>query len=300
MCLLYNETRVNNNAADMKKDLNKKPVIYQAKDGAIELRGDFDRETIWASQSQIVNIFDISQSVASRHIRNIFKDGEVSEKSNMQKMHIANSDKPVVFYALDVILAVGYRTNSVKAIEFRKWATKTLKSYITKGYALDKKRIATHYAEFQKAVEDVRALLPSGSAIDNASVLELVSVFADTWLSLDAYDKDTLVSNGVTKKSVTLTAQELSEALSVLKSDLIRKGEATELFGAEREGSRVLSVTSCSLLAGKICIRRSKKRRRIFCTSLSRIIRFPMATSEAAPMLLCGFSGRSDCWIRAV
>jgi len=65
-------------------------MIYQAKSGAIELRGDFTRETIWATQAQIVDLFDVDQSVVSRHIRNIFKDGEIEEKSNMQKMHNAN------------------------------------------------------------------------------------------------------------------------------------------------------------------------------------------------------------------
>ncbi len=96
--------------------------IYQTKDGAIEFNADVKNQNIWSSQGQIVNLFKINQSVASRHIKNIFKDGEV-DKSNMQKMHIANSDKPVAFYFLDVILAVGYLTNSKTAIEFRKWAT---------------------------------------------------------------------------------------------------------------------------------------------------------------------------------
>src|SRR3989344_9029265 len=111
------------------KALQKGVVIYQAKSGAIELRGDFVKETIWATQAQIIAIFDIDQSVVSRHIRNVFADGEVSEKSNMQKMHIANSDKPVVLYSLDVILAVGYRANSARAINFRRCATKTLREH---------------------------------------------------------------------------------------------------------------------------------------------------------------------------
>jgi len=76
-------------------------IVYQAADGAIELKGDLSNETIWASQQQIVDIFGIDQSVVSRHVRNIFKSGEVDEESNMQKMHIANSDKPVGFYSLD-------------------------------------------------------------------------------------------------------------------------------------------------------------------------------------------------------
>ena len=122
-------TKTNNIKAQIKNNV----VIYQAKSGAIELRGDVSHETVWATQAEIVNIFSVDQSVVSRHIKNIFKDGEIEEKSNMQKMHNANSDKPVTFYSLDLILGVGYRTNSKVAIDFRKWATKTLRSYIVDG-----------------------------------------------------------------------------------------------------------------------------------------------------------------------
>ena len=190
----------------MKKN---KLIIYQAKTGAIELRGDFDSETIWATQAQIVDLFSVDQSVVSRHVRNIFKDGEIEEKSNMQKMHNANSDKPVTLYSLDVILSIGYRTNSKIAIEFRQWATKTLRRHITKGYTINPKVIKNNYVEFQKAIENIKRLLPAGTSIDHAGVLELISSFADTWLSLDAYDKDTLVAKGVTKKSVAVTSEQL-------------------------------------------------------------------------------------------
>ncbi len=101
-------------------------IIYQGRSGAIEFKGDFKKENLWASQLQISQLFDINQSVISRHIKNIFQDGEINEKSNMQKMHNANSDKPVAFYSLDVILSVGYRANSKVAIAFRKWATQVI------------------------------------------------------------------------------------------------------------------------------------------------------------------------------
>ena len=130
------------------KKIKNNIVIYQAKSGAIELKGDFGKETIWATQAQIVRLFDVDQSVISRHINNIFKDKEIDPKSNMQKMHNANSDKPVILYSLDVILGVGYRANSKVAIEFRKWATKTLRGYIVDGYAINRNRIAKNYEQF--------------------------------------------------------------------------------------------------------------------------------------------------------
>lgn len=157
-------------------------------------------------------------------------------------MHIAKSDKPIIFYSLDVILGVGYRTNSGIAIEFRKWATKTLRQHITKGYTLNSKVIKKNYAEFQKAVENIKQLLPAGSNIDHASVLELVSAFADTWLSLDAYDKDALQEKGSTKKRVAVTAEKLADSISELKIALIKKGEATEIFAVERNTGAISGI----------------------------------------------------------
>ncbi len=119
--------------------MNDNIVLY--KNGEIELNISVDNETIWLTQKDIVEIFNKDQSVISRHINNILKDKEVDEKSNMQKMHIANSDKPVKLYSLDIVLAVGYRTNSAKAIEFRKWATKVLKQYITQSYVINSNKI---------------------------------------------------------------------------------------------------------------------------------------------------------------
>ena len=200
-----------------KRAKENKIVIYQAKSGAIELRGDLEKETVWATQAQIVILFAVDQSVVSRHIKNIFKDGEIEGKSNMQKMHNANSDKPTMLYSLDVILGVEYRTNSRVAIEFRKWATKTLREHITNGYTINRKRIAQNYSAFMQTVEDVRMLLPSGMKTDTGSILELIKVFADTWFSLDAYDRSTLPKSGTTKKRVEITSYDLANALLDLK-----------------------------------------------------------------------------------
>jgi hypothetical protein len=143
-----------------KKILKNNIVIYQAKSGALELRKDVQGKTIWATQAEMALLYGKDQSVISRHIASIFSDGEVDKKRNMQEMHIANSDKPVVLYSLDIVLAVGYRTNSQRAIEFRQWATKTLRQYIVEGYAINKQRIAKNYGQFLEAVESVKRLLP--------------------------------------------------------------------------------------------------------------------------------------------
>jgi len=168
----------------MEKEVkNKKLAIYQAKNGAIELRLDNKQDTIWATQSELCFLYGKDQSVISRHIKNIFSDKEILEKSNVQKMHIANSDKPVAFYSLDIILAVGYRTNSSQAIQFRKWATKTLKNHITKGYTVNKKVLQKNYEEFLKTVEDIKLLAKSNQQISSDDILELIKTFSSAWFS---------------------------------------------------------------------------------------------------------------------
>lgn len=157
-------------------------------------------------------------------------------------MHIANSDKPVLFYSLDVALAVGYRTNSSVAIQFRQWATKTLRQHITKGYTINKKVLTKNYADFLEAVEVVKKLAPAGSQFEMTDALDLVKLFASTWFSLDAYDKSILPKSGLNKKQVQFTANELSVALGTLKKELIRKKEATDLFGQERQPASIQGI----------------------------------------------------------
>ena len=227
------------------KKLENQIVVYQSKTGAIELKGDFRHDTIWATQAQIANIFIVERSVITKHIRNILKDKELNSNSVCAKIaHTAADGKTyqVQAYNLDIILAVGYRTNSKRAMEFRQWATKTLRQYIVDGFAINKNRIAKNYDVFEKALAGVKALLPAGSAIDNESVLELIKLFSDTWLSLDAYDKDTLKIKGATRKRVALTTEKLEERLADLKIALMKKGEATELFGAERQHDAVAGI----------------------------------------------------------
>jgi hypothetical protein len=212
----------------------KEVVVYQGRSGAIEFKGDFTKDTLWGNQAQIADLFRVDQSVVSRHIRNIFQTDEVDKKSNMQKMHIPDSDKPTAFYSLDVILSVGYRTNSKVAIDFRRWATKTLRQHMIEGYTINKKRISQNYQRFMGAISEIRALLPVGNLVKTDQVLELVNAFAQTWLSLEAYDANSLPKNGSTKKQVIVTAEELSDSLVKLKKQLMAKKQASKLFGAEQ------------------------------------------------------------------
>ena len=217
-------------------------LVYQAANGAIELKGDLSHDTIWASQQQVSDIFGIDQSVVSRHIRNIFKSAEVDKESNMQKMHIANSDKPVGFYSLDIILAVGYRTNSSVAIAFRKWATQTLKQHITQGYSINPARIAQNMDVFLHAVDEVKALAKHNHQLQTDDVLALVMMFAHTWFSLESYDEDALPTTGINRQSCMLEADDLYAAVATLKNTLMDKEEATALFAQEKNQGSLAGI----------------------------------------------------------
>ncbi|MEO6078053.1 MAG: virulence protein RhuM/Fic/DOC family protein [Candidatus Andersenbacteria bacterium] len=215
-------------------------VIYQAKNGAIELRGDFSHETIWANRMQMADMFGVNTPAISKHINNIYKEGELSRNATSSKMELVQSEngrvvkRQVDIYNLDVLIAVGYRINSVIGTKFRQWATKTLRDHITKGYTINRKQIGKNYEAFLKSVVDVQALLPEHVILDPKNILELIKEFASTWVSLDAYDKESLKVIGTTKKAVTLTGEELTQAIITLRDELMQSGEATELFANER------------------------------------------------------------------
>jgi len=174
------------NNTELAQNINNSKIVFE--DGEIELKVSVENENVWLTQKQIVELFQKNQSVISRHISNIFKDNEVDEKSNMQKMHIAKSDKPVKFYSLDIVLAVGYRTNSNKAIEFRRWATKILKEYITNGYAINSEKITVD--RFLNLENDMKSMQQRVNKIDilvSSNQLEITQgIFYDGQI-YDAY-----------------------------------------------------------------------------------------------------------------
>ena len=227
------------------KNMKKETIIYQAKSGAIELKGDFSKQTLWATQAQIADLFGTQRPAITKHLKNIFKEKELEEKAVCSILeHTAADGKTykTQYYNLDAIIAVGYRINSKRATHFRIWATKTLKEHLLQGYTINRARVGKNYDAFMQAVADVRALLPKGMKADTGSILELVRMFADTWMSLDAYDKEKLDIRKLTKKKVTLTGAKLAESVAVLKGELIRKGEATDLFAAERNRDALAGI----------------------------------------------------------
>ena len=222
--------------------------IYQAKNGAIELSVDTQKETIWANLNQVANLFGVQKAAISKHFKSIFESGELIEKTTVSKMETVGIEgkrrvqRSIEMYNLDAIIAVGYRVNSKQATSFRIWATKILRSYIVDGFAINKNRIKKNYTQFLNVVEDIKKLLPRETVIDTGDAIDLVSLFADTWLSLDAYDRDALPKGKLTKKKVGLTAEKVTTSLIKLREELMREKKATDLFGQERSAGSVAGI----------------------------------------------------------
>jgi len=227
-------------------------VIYRAEDGQTQLDVQLDQDTVWLNQSQLVDLFQRDQSVLSRHIRNVFKEGELDEKSNMQKMHIANSDKPVVFYNLDVIISVGYRVKSQRGTQFRQWATRILREHLVKGYTLNKQRLSEERAklqEMQRAIDLLSRTLSDKELVDNLGkeVLQVITDYAYALATLDRYDHGTLVVEATSGPAGYVL--EYAEAISIVKS---MKGEFDGLFGQEKDqGFKSALGAICQTFDGK-------------------------------------------------
>ncbi|TLS77557.1 hypothetical protein FE236_02830 [Mariprofundus erugo] len=211
-------------------------AIYQTTNGAIDIQVRFDKDTCWLTQAQMVELFGRDVSVVSRHIRNALSEGEISEHSNLQKMQIANSDRPVAFYDLDVVISVGYRVKSSQGVQFRRWATQVLRQHLTQGYTIHRQRFEQNAHELEAALELVRKAShsPALAADTGRGLVDIVTRYTRTFLLLQRYDEGLLTEPEGTEGGVLPGGEEARKILADLKSDLIRKGEATDLFARER------------------------------------------------------------------
>lgn len=185
-------------------------------------------ETVWLSQQQMAELFDRNIGVISRHIKNIFDENELDEQSNLQKMQIANSDKPVNFYSLDVVISVGYRVKSKNGVIFRRWANNILKDYMIKGYAINQKRL--------EYLEKTVKLIAIASRIDSElngneeqEIIKLINNYYTALNLLDAYDyKKISKPKGSVNKNI-ITYEECIEVINNLKFNT-----ESDLFALER------------------------------------------------------------------
>jgi len=222
-------------------------VIYE--NGNIELKATVENESIWLSQKQIAELFDVQRPAITKHLSSIFKNGELDEQVVCSILehttkHGAIENKKQTqktkLYNLDTIISVGYRVNSKKATQFRIWATSILKEYIIKGYALNKDKLQQQkLQELEQTIQLIKQGIKNEelSATEARGFIEIIGNYAKSWALLQGYDEQSLEEVTQTKESkFILDYDEAKEAIVELKKVLISKGEATELFGREKAG----------------------------------------------------------------
>lgn len=155
-------------------------IMYQTEDGLTKIEVEFDNDTAWLTQAQMSELFQRDRTVISKHIKNIFEEGELDEKSNVQFLHIANSDKPVMYFSLDVIISVGYRVKSIRGTQFRIWANGVLKDYLRKGFAMNDDLLkqaggGLYFKELLERIRDIR----SSEKVFYLQVLDLFATSED-------------------------------------------------------------------------------------------------------------------------
>ena len=200
-------------------------VLFETSDKEIKLSVPIEQETVWLTQAQMTELFKRDISVISRHINNIFKEAEVEKESNLHFLQIANSDRPVAYYSLDVIISVGYRVKSKRGVEFRKWANSVLKQYILQGYAVNNKRI-------NQLGEVIRIMRRTETELDGKQVLTVIEKYSEALELLDSYDHQNMTRPKGNTATYELSYDECREVITNM-----RFGDESELFGKEKDDS---------------------------------------------------------------
>lgn len=219
---------------------DKQIKLFTAVDGKVQLEVSLDRETTWLSLDQMTTLFERDKSVISRHIRNIFREGELNKDSVVAKNATTAADGKtyqVEFFNLDVIISVGYRVKSQRGVQFRQWATQTLKQHLVEGYTLNQKRLQERGIEFEQALNLLSQTLTNQQLIndDGQAVISVINDYARSWSLLQGYDEQSLKAQSNKQAEMqALVLDDTLRAIEQLKKELISKGEATALFGQLR------------------------------------------------------------------
>ena len=201
-------------------------ILFENQD--IKLEVNMTDETVWLTQEQMARLFDRNIGVISRHIKNIFAENELDMESNLQKMQIPNSDKPVSFYSLDVIISVGYRVKSKNGIIFRKWANKILKDYLIKGYAVNQKRL--EYLEKTIKLIDIAGRIDEKlNGSEAQEIIKVINNYSNALNLLDDYDHKRISKPNGTINDNKITYEDCMNIIGKLKFN-----SDSELFALER------------------------------------------------------------------
>ncbi|MDL2247301.1 virulence RhuM family protein [Bacteroides sp. OttesenSCG-928-J23] len=230
-----------------KNEIKKNQIVfYQADDGTTTLDVRLEEDTVWLSLNQMAELFDRDKSVISRHIKNVFKEGELNEVSVVAKNATTAADGKtyvVEYYNLDVIISVGYRVKSKRGTQFRIWANRILKEYLVKGYAINNKIQLQQYNDLKQTVKLLSSVLQNKElSVDEATgLLQVISDYAYALDTLDKYDYQQLsIEQTTTKEDFRATYEKAKEAISILHD----KFGGSSLFGNEKDESFKSSVNT--------------------------------------------------------
>ncbi|BAM07965.1 virulence protein RhuM/Fic/DOC family protein [Leptospirillum ferrooxidans] len=222
-------------------------VIYQSDRGSIEVT--VDRDNVWLSQKQMSLLFDTSPDNIGLHLKKIYSEGELDEEATTEESSVVRLEgrrhvtRQIKHYNLDAIISVGYRVNSKKGVQFRQWSTGVLKKHLLQGYTLNQKRFEDNARELEKALLLIRktAESPALSTESGKGLLDVVTRYTRTFLWLERYDEGLLSEPSGQEGGVLPTPEEARQSIALLKGELIKRGEAGNLFGQER-GDGFLSI----------------------------------------------------------
>ncbi|WP_439256889.1 RhuM family protein [Lonepinella sp. BR2271] len=217
--------------------------IYQTKDGQTQVEVRFEQDTVWLTLQQMADIFKRDKSVISRHLRNIYADGELVQELTVAKNATVQIEgertitRQIDYYNLDVIISVGYRVNSKAGTQFRIWATQRLKDYLVKGYAINQKRLQQNANELEQAIALIQKTAQSSELTleSGRGLVDIVSRYAQTFLWLQQYDEGLLIEPKTQQGGTLPTLEQARLGLAEFKQQLMARGEASDLFGRERE-----------------------------------------------------------------
>lgn len=223
--------------------------IYKSNNSEIEIRVQFEKDTVWLSQKQMSDLFEKDSDTVGLHLKNIFADGELSEKSTTEFLSVVQKEgnrqvtRKIKYYNLDAIISVGYRVNSKRGTQFRQWATQRLKDYLVKGYAINQQRLN----QLQKVVEVIQQ---SGKTenihlSEAKGLLDILSNYTQSFILLNQYDSNNLTTEKLNENiSYEIQYAEAVAAIQELKRQLMAKKEAASLFGNQKDESFKSSLQS--------------------------------------------------------
>ena len=230
-------------------NLQNKIEIYQTKDNKTEIKVHFDNETLWMNQKQIAEVFGTKIPAINKHINNIINEGELRPEATISILEIVQKEgkrevaRKIDFYNLDMIISVGYRVNSSKATQFRIWATERLKNYLVKGFAVNERRVGEYQKNLIELQKTIKLITDSAdskmlSSTETKGFLDIIANYTHSFILLNQFDSDSL---NLTKLDQNITYEisykEACEAITELKKQLIKKKEATALFGNQKNQS---------------------------------------------------------------